>query len=115
MVSVLGHPPAATCPSLGFFPCKVVTALRGAVPAKTMAQGQARRAPDTQGLGRGLVGSGRACGEVLGTARSRVVSEEKVEAGRRDPRVRTRAEACELGSQSSAPRWAPPLGTPSGP
>ncbi|EPQ07963.1 Brain-specific angiogenesis inhibitor 1 [Myotis brandtii] len=31
MVSVLGHSPAATCLNLGFFTCKVGTALRGAL------------------------------------------------------------------------------------
>lgn len=98
---MLGHSPAATCPSLGFFTCKVGTALRGA-----LSQGDRARPPGHPIRRRwawGLVGS-----TVWGSAwrcQSRVVSEEKVEAGRREDR----GEACVLGSQSSAPRWAPTL------
>lgn len=62
-----------------------------------MAQGQAHWAPHTQGLGPGAGGQ-RPCGEVLGAAQSRVVSEEKMGVGRHeDP------------SEASAPHWAPTL------
>lgn len=57
MVSELGHAPAATCPSLSFFTCKVGTALRGALSQGDQAQARPTGHPTRKGWPRGLVGS----------------------------------------------------------